>query len=140
MFLLIARLINAGYLQPALRNDLTPSRPRIACAGPVAATAVQNGNGGTHVHAAARGGLPPCTISPRSMFRRRKPTIEPCLPRPAIVPPAGPDWIHEIKHDGFGILARRDESGVRLFTRNGYNFTDRFPLITKAVAALPMRS
>src|SRR5690348_2908927 len=34
--------------------------------------------------------------------------IEPCLPSPAKVPPSGPGWIHEIKHDGFRILARRD--------------------------------
>ena len=34
--------------------------------------------------------------------------IEPCLPSPAKVPPSGPDWIHEIKHDGFRIMARRD--------------------------------
>jgi bifunctional non-homologous end joining protein LigD len=69
-----------------------------------------------------------------------KPTIEPCLLRPATEPPSGPDWIHEIKHDGFRILARRDEAGVRLFTRNGYNFADRFPLIARAVAALPVQS
>jgi hypothetical protein len=34
--------------------------------------------------------------------------FEPCLPRPAKTPPAGPGWIHEIKHDGFPIIARRD--------------------------------
>jgi len=69
-----------------------------------------------------------------------KATIEPCLPRPAKEPSSGPDWIHEIKHDGFCILARRDDKNVRLFTRNGYDFTDRFPLIAKALAALPVRS
>ena len=35
-------------------------------------------------------------------------TIEPCLPSPAKVPPSGPGWLHEIKHDGIRILARRD--------------------------------
>ena len=70
---------------------------------------------------------------------RPKP-IHPCLPRPAKEPPDGPGRIHEIKHDGFHILARRDERGVRLFTRNGYNFADRFSLIVKAVEALPVRS
>jgi hypothetical protein len=54
------------------------------------------------------------------MFRRT--SIEPCLPRPAKEPPVGADWIHEIKHDGFRILARRNANGVRLFTRNGYHF------------------
>jgi ATP-dependent DNA ligase len=33
--------------------------------------------------------------------------IEPCLPSPAKTPPAGPDWLDEIKHDGFRIMARR---------------------------------
>jgi bifunctional non-homologous end joining protein LigD len=67
-------------------------------------------------------------------------SIAPCLPRPAKVPPAGPGWIHEIKHDGFRIMARRDAKGVRLFTRNGYNFAARFPRIAEAVANLPVRS
>jgi bifunctional non-homologous end joining protein LigD len=74
------------------------------------------------------------------MFPRRRATIEPCLPRPAKEPPAGPGWIHEIKHDGFRILARRDAKGVRLFTRNGYNFAARFPRIAEAVESLPVRS
>jgi ATP-dependent DNA ligase len=34
----------------------------------------------------------------------------------AKAPPSGPDWLHEIKHDGFRILARRDANGVRLLT------------------------
>jgi ATP-dependent DNA ligase len=38
--------------------------------------------------------------------------IEPCLPSPAKGPPSGPGWLHEIKHDGFRILARRDNGGV----------------------------
>lgn len=66
--------------------------------------------------------------------------VAPCLPRPTIEPPAGPDWIHEIKHDGFRILARRDTKGVRLFTRNGYDFAARFPKIAAAVESLDVRS
>jgi ATP-dependent DNA ligase len=66
--------------------------------------------------------------------------VEPCLPSPAERPPAGPNWIHEIKHDGFRIMARRDGAGVRLFTRNGNDFTARFPLAAAAIAALPGRS
>jgi ATP-dependent DNA ligase len=64
--------------------------------------------------------------------------IEPCLPSPAKALPAGPDWPHEIKHDGFRILAQRDAKGVRLYTRNGHDFADRFPLVVAAVAALPL--
>jgi ATP-dependent DNA ligase len=66
--------------------------------------------------------------------------IEPCLPSPAKTPPTGPDWLHEIKHDGFRIMARRDAAGVRLYTRNGHDFAARFPLIVAAVATLPARS
>jgi bifunctional non-homologous end joining protein LigD len=66
--------------------------------------------------------------------------IEPCLPSPAKRPPAGSNWLHEIKHDGFRIMARRDGAGVRLITRNGNDFTSRFPLAAAAIAALPGRS
>jgi bifunctional non-homologous end joining protein LigD len=66
--------------------------------------------------------------------------IEPCLPSPAKQPPAGSDWIHEIKHDGFRIMARRDAAGVRLISRHGNDFTARFPLAAAAVASLPAHS
>ena len=66
--------------------------------------------------------------------------IEPCLPSPAKAPPSGPGWLHEIKHDGFRILARRDSAGVRLSTRHGNDFTARFPLALEGVSALSARS
>jgi ATP-dependent DNA ligase len=45
--------------------------------------------------------------------------ILPALPSPAERPPIGGEWIHEIKHDGYRLMARRDLAGVRLLTRNG---------------------
>ena len=88
--------------------------------------------------------LAPAAILERMLSRpRSRPLsnfIEPCLPRRADKPPAGRDWIHEIKHDGFRIMARRDAAGVRLLTRNGNDFAGRFPLAAAAVAALPTRS
>jgi bifunctional non-homologous end joining protein LigD len=75
-----------------------------------------------------------------SSTRLKSSFIAPALPRRTEEPPRGPGWIHEIKHDGFRIMARRDERRVRLLTRNGYDFADRFPLIAKAVEALPARS
>jgi ATP-dependent DNA ligase len=65
---------------------------------------------------------------------------EPCLPSPVERPPAGSDWIHEIKHDGFRMMARRDVAGVRLLTRNGNDWTARFPLIAAAVGFLRVKS
>src|SRR3974377_579409 len=74
------------------------------------------------------------------MLFRSRILIEPCLPSPAKRPPSGDGWIHEIKHDGFRIMARRDSAGVRLLTRNGYDFPHRFPVAAEAVAALPAHS
>jgi bifunctional non-homologous end joining protein LigD len=79
-------------------------------------------------------------MSLRERTRLGSGIIEPCLPSPAKAPPSGSDWIHEIKHDGFRILARRDSAGVRLITRNGNDFTSRFPLAAAAVGALPANS
>jgi bifunctional non-homologous end joining protein LigD len=68
----------------------------------------------------------PCVtpLSPRSGF------IEPCLPSPADRPPSGPDWVHEIKHDGYRLMARRDSVGI----------ASRYPLIVEAVDRLKVRS
>jgi bifunctional non-homologous end joining protein LigD len=74
--------------------------------------------------------------------RTRRPVghIPPCLPSRAERPPAGPEWLHEIKHDGFRIMARRNDNGVRLYTRNGYDFAGRFPQVVEAVSKLQVRS
>jgi ATP-dependent DNA ligase len=56
------------------------------------------------------------------------------------VPPSGPLWLHEIKHDGFRIIARKDGHRVRLYSRPGNDLTPRFPLIAEAVSRLRGRS
>src|SRR5215471_18211442 len=66
--------------------------------------------------------------------------IEPCLPSPAEQPPSGPGWVHEIKHDGYRLMARRDSTGIRLLTRNGHDWAPRYPLIVEAVDRLKARS
>ena len=62
----------------------------------------------------------------------RRVEFAPCLPTRGISVPAGPDWIHEIKHDGYRITVHRVDKRVRLFTRNGHDWTDRYPLIVEA--------
>jgi len=66
--------------------------------------------------------------------------VPPCIPTRASKPPAGPDWVHEIKHDGYRLIVRRDGDTVRLFTRRGYNWTNRYPPIARAAAKLRARS
>jgi bifunctional non-homologous end joining protein LigD len=51
--------------------------------------------------------------------------------------PAGDDWIHEIKFDGYRILAHVEDGRVRLASRNGKDWTDRFPEMATLLANLP---
>ena len=66
--------------------------------------------------------------------------IEPCLPSPADKLPSGSNWIYEIKHDGFRLMVRRDPVGIRLITREGNDWTTRYPLVVEAVNHLKVRS
>ena len=45
--------------------------------------------------------------------------IEPCLPLEGGATTVRPTWVHEIKHDGYRLMVRRDGTRVRRFTRNG---------------------
>jgi bifunctional non-homologous end joining protein LigD len=51
--------------------------------------------------------------------------------------PTGPLWIHEVKHDGWRIVARRQDGRVRLWTRQANEVTERFSRIAAAVLVLP---
>ena len=66
--------------------------------------------------------------------------IPPRLPQRAKAAPAGPDWVYEIKFDGYRVLARKDDERVRIFSKNGADFTKRYPRIYAAVRALKVRS
>jgi bifunctional non-homologous end joining protein LigD len=66
--------------------------------------------------------------------------VAPCIPAVAHKPPSGPDWVHEVKHDGYRVIARRDGASMRLFTRRGHDWTDRYPAIAAAAGRLRARS
>jgi bifunctional non-homologous end joining protein LigD len=66
--------------------------------------------------------------------------IQPCLPTKAPEPPTGGAWLHEIKHDGFRVIARKDGNRVRLYSRPGNDLTYRFPLIVESLVRLRSRS
>jgi ATP-dependent DNA ligase len=66
--------------------------------------------------------------------------IAPCLPSSAPQPPSGEAWLHEIKHDGFRVIARKSGDRVKLYSRPGNDLTDRFPLIVEALAQLRLWS
>jgi len=83
---------------------------------------------------------------PRAMLSRSPPTtrpagfIEPCLPTLASEVPGGPLWVHEIKHDGYRFICRRDGERVRVFSRNAKDWTDKVPAIVEGMLALPVKS
>jgi bifunctional non-homologous end joining protein LigD len=66
--------------------------------------------------------------------------VPPCLPTGSKVPPSGKEWLHEIKHDGFRVIARKIDKRVRLYSRPGNDLTYRFPLIKEALLQLRPRS
>jgi bifunctional non-homologous end joining protein LigD len=65
--------------------------------------------------------------------------IKPQLAALAKAAPDGPDWLHEIKLDGYRMHARLDRGAVRLLTRTGLDWTHKYPAIASAVASLPAR-
>jgi bifunctional non-homologous end joining protein LigD len=66
--------------------------------------------------------------------------IEPCLPTISRTVPTGRQWAYEIKHDGFRFLAVRQRERVRVYSRNGHDWSKQLPGIVKAMQALPVKS
>jgi bifunctional non-homologous end joining protein LigD len=64
--------------------------------------------------------------------RHVKSPFDPCIPTKAAKVPDRPGWLHEIKHDGYRLIVQRDGKRVRLWTRNGHDWSDRFSLISEA--------
>src|SRR4051794_19192606 len=58
--------------------------------------------------------------------------FQPCNATRGTKVPSGPDWLHEIKHDGYRLIVQRDGKRVRLFTRNGHDWSHRYPMIVEA--------
>jgi bifunctional non-homologous end joining protein LigD len=66
--------------------------------------------------------------------------IEPQLASLVDQPPEGKHWIHEIKHDGYRSQVVVERGQARVFTRNGHDWSDRYPSIVRAATNLPCKS
>ena len=66
--------------------------------------------------------------------------VVPAQPVEREAPPSGADWVHEIKHDGYRMLVRRDGEHVRLFSRKAIDWTTRLPAIATGAAVLKAKS
>src|SRR5438270_5671861 len=67
-------------------------------------------------------------------------TLKPQLATVADRAPDGPEWLHEIKYDGYRLLARIDDGEVRLITRGGLDWTAKFPALAARLSQLPLDS
>ena len=61
-----------------------------------------------------------------------KSAFDPCIPTKAAKVPDRPEWLHEIKHDGYRLIVQREGKRVRLFTRNDHDWSQRYPRIVEA--------
>ena len=76
---------------------------------------------------------------PRGARKQAMPQrLAPQLAMPADAPPDGDEWLHEIKYDGYRLLARIEDGAVALITRGGLEWTAKFPALARALATLPV--
>jgi bifunctional non-homologous end joining protein LigD len=75
------------------------------------------------------------------MMSRPKPAfVPPALPTLVAASPGGDEWLHEVKHDGYRVIAVLDAGRARVFSRRGKDYTSRMPSLAEALAGLPCRS
>jgi bifunctional non-homologous end joining protein LigD len=68
------------------------------------------------------------------------PPLRPCIPARARTPPTGERWVHEVKFDGYRLLARRVGERVALRTRGGFDWSGRYPRIMRSLLNLSVSS
>jgi bifunctional non-homologous end joining protein LigD len=55
-------------------------------------------------------------------------------------PPKGDAWLHEVKFDGYRVQLHKNGKEIAILSRNGIDFTSRFPSIAQALARLPVKT
>jgi ATP-dependent DNA ligase len=71
-------------------------------------------------------------LVPNTYVQSMLKAFEFCIPMRGTKVPSGPDWLHEIKYDGYRLRVERNGDRVRLITRRGYDWSKRFPCIVEA--------
>ncbi len=98
---------------------------------------IARGSGRAAGHAPAVRGSPPVAADVPGSRRRRMPSsVPPQLATRALVAPAGDEWLHEIKFDGYRTMAHVRGGTVRLLSRNGHDWTRRFAAQASCLRAL----
>src|SRR4029078_11072325 len=71
---------------------------------------------------------------------RKIPFIKPMAPTLAKVPPAGPDWLHEVKLDGWRMQLHIAQGNAALYSKNGTDYTKRFGALRDTIESIPVKS
>jgi bifunctional non-homologous end joining protein LigD len=71
---------------------------------------------------------------------RKIPFIKPMAPTLAKVPPAGPDWLHEVKFDGWRMQLHVEQGDAALYSKNGTDYTKRFSALRDTIVSIPVKS
>src|SRR6202161_162490 len=66
--------------------------------------------------------------------------VPPQLSQPVETPPSGPQWVHEIKLDGYRMGARIDNGRVQLLTRTGLDWTGKYPSVIAGLLNLNVKT
>jgi bifunctional non-homologous end joining protein LigD len=102
-------------------------------------TSVLSGRTMAEIAAGGEGGDAAATAAPSAPSRGEAHPHDAALQLATLVgePPTGETWLHEIKLDGYRLLARVERGRARLLTRNGHDWTERFPELARDLSALP---
>ena len=123
-------------VRPSNSYDVTQALPASVITGEnVGARPKASTEGGTTKRAGPAQVQPPAGAVPGTLPR----TLEPQLATLVDAPPARGEWDYEVKFDGYRILARIDGNTLRLFSRNGRDWTAKLPRQARTLHALGLR-
>ncbi|MCF9004437.1 DNA ligase D [Pseudomonas syringae] len=133
--------------RPAAEYDITHEQPQSVISG--AHVGEERSTPKKSTGSAANGKAKAATSKSKAPTPAAKPTrrkakaafpdtLSPQLATLVEAPPAG-DWLYEIKFDGYRMLTRIEGDDVRLFTRNGHDWTERLPELVKALKGMKLR-
>ena len=71
---------------------------------------------------------------------RKIPFIKPMAPTLAKLPPTGPDWLHEVKFDGWRMQLHVEQGDAALYSKNGTDYTKRFRALRDTIESIPVKS
>jgi bifunctional non-homologous end joining protein LigD len=129
-----------GAAKKGAKKKARASAGKATAIKPRNAAAARRRGGRAPRHAPAKKASPSkksAAAKTRSRYDPLPDFVPPALATLRAAAPSGAGWLHEVKFDGYRIQARLDHGEVRLLTRKGLDWTDKFPNIAAAVAKLP---